>query len=740
MLPKHVFSKDRIVLCRPLPLGCRLAKLLLAVFAILFFSTISLAQEAQWIWSPEHPPGRAPAGDCFFRRTLQIDRVEQASITITADDAYALYVNGRQIGSGNSIQQMEQYDIGRLLRRGRNVIAIRVRNAADGPAAVAARVFVKPAGKPWLSYSTSAAWRSQIEPSAGWQSLSYNDLTWKPAKSFGQLGETAPWDRRSEVSPKRLSENQRFRISREFAVDEVLESETTGSLVNIAFNEFGHLIAAQEGGPLLLIYDSDKDGKLDKTREYCDLIDGIQGILPLNGDVYVTGMGSEGAGVYRLIDKDRNGNLEEAERIVAIDGEISEHGAHGLALGPDGRIYCVLGNQAEYAGEFASTSPLKNYYEGDLVGPRKEDPGGHALGVKAPGGTIIRFDIDGEEVELVAGGLRNAYDIAFHPSGRLFVHDSDMESDEGSVWYRPTSLYEVTEGAEFGWRSGWAKWPSYYYDRLPALLETDRGSPTGACVYDHIMMPQRYHGALFLADWTEGQILCVRLDEKGGAQSEVFLQGQPLNVTDLAVGPDGWLYFCTGGRGTKGGVYQVRWRGTVPDSVKNLGNGIAKAIRQPQLDAAWTRQEIASLKREMGGAWADKVAGVAFSDENTSEFRIRALDLMQLFGPTPTPELLLALSESPNEQVRAKTAQLMALHREDEGVIRGLIGLLEDRSSPVQQTACEALLRADVQVPYRRLRPLFESKDTRITWAARRLLERVPSDEWRDQALEDESP
>ncbi len=716
------------------------ANFLLAFALIISGLPAAEAQEANWIWSPEHPRGRSPAGECYFRKTLQLGSVEQASVTITADDAYELYINGRLIGSGNSIQQMEQYEIGTLLRRGRNVLSVRVQNIADGPAALAAQVLIKPAGSDWQNYSTDASWRTQIESASAWQSPSFNDTGWKPAQVFGALGETAPWDRREEVSPQRLSENQRFRVSREFAVDEILGNDVTGSLVNMAFNEFGHIIAAEEGGPLLLIYDSDKDGVVDKRREYCNLVEQIQGILPLNGDVYVTGVGPEGPGVYRLIDKDRNGALEEAEKIVGFRGEGGEHGAHALSLGPDGRIYCVVGNHSQYDGEFAASSPLQNYYEGDLAIPRLEDPGGHANGIKAPGGTVIRFDTSGEAVELVAGGLRNAFDIAFHPSGRLFVHDSDMESDEGAVWYRPTSLYEVVEGSEFGWRSGWAKWPSYYYDRLPALLETGRGSPTGACVYDHHMFPQRYHGALFLADWTQGQVLCVRLDEKGGAQSEVFLQGQPLNVTDLAIGPDGSLYFCTGGRGTKGGIYQVRWRGTVPSEVTDLGSGVARAIRQPQLDSAWARQSIASLKRELGASWADSVAGVAFSDENSSKYRIRALDLMQLFGPTPTPELLEALSQSPNESVRAKTAQLMALHGDNPEVMNQLTSLLGDRDISVQQAACESLLRAGFAPTYSQLVPLFESSDRRISWAARRLLERIDSNEWKDSLLTSESP
>ncbi|MEZ6079522.1 MAG: hypothetical protein R3C56_28770 [Pirellulaceae bacterium] len=45
-----------------------------------------------------------------------------------------------------------------------------------------------------------------------------------------------------------------------------------------------------------------------------------------------------------------------------------------MTLGPDGRIYCVLGNHVSFEGEFAESSPLKVSYEGDLVGPRYEDP------------------------------------------------------------------------------------------------------------------------------------------------------------------------------------------------------------------------------------------------------------------------------------------------------------------------------------------------------------------------------
>ena len=142
-----------------------------------------------------------------------------------------------------------------------------------------------------------------------------------------------------------------------------------------------------------------------------------------------------------------------------------------------------------------ASSPYHHFYEGDLLQPRYEDASGHAVGIKAPGGSILRTDTSATAVELVAGGLQNPYDLAFNRDGELFTADSDMEWDLGMTWYRPTRVNHVVPGAEFGWRSGWAKWPDYYYDSLPPMVEMGRGSPAGLEVYDHYMLsaplPQR---------------------------------------------------------------------------------------------------------------------------------------------------------------------------------------------------------------------------------------------------------
>ncbi|MBX3421308.1 MAG: c-type cytochrome [Pirellulaceae bacterium] len=714
-------------------------KSLLAVLFLLALAATNrvAAQEANWIWSADQVQGEIPAGDGFFRKQLMVDNVEQATLTITADDRYDLYLNGRLVGNGRSTGQMEQYDISKLLIRGNNVVAVRVTNLVAGHAALAARMYVKSKGKSWQNYSTDATWRCSTLAAEGWQRTGFDDSTWKSARVLGLLGETAPWDRDPETNSKQTTtEDGRFKINAEFVVKEILDSEKVGSLINMAFNEFGHIIAAQESGPLLLIYDSDKDGIPDKTREYCNTVHGIQGILPLNGQVYVTGQGEEGHGVYRLTDEDHNGSIDRATRIVGFKGKFGEHGAHGLVFGPDGYIYCVLGNHVQYDGEFADSSPYKHMYEGDLIQPRMEDPGGHAAGVKAPGGSVIRFDTEGDRVELVAGGLRNAYDLILHPSGKIFAHDSDMEADEGAVWYRPTALYEIAQSGEYGWRSGWAAWPNYYFDRLPATLETGRGSPTGGCTYAHHMFPKRYHNSLFLADWSQGKILCVRLNDKDGPTSEVFIQGHPLNATDIAVGPDGALYFCTGGRGTKGGIYRISWKGKVPDSVKNLGSGLASALKQPQLDSAWARQAIAALKREMGNQWNTQISELVRNEQASPAQRTRALELMQLFGPAPTPLLLTELTTAANPEVRARAAALLGLAEANPLVSAELAKLLDDSDRQVQLEAAEALLRASYEVTATQLVPLLKSTDRRLSYTARQLLQRLPTQQWAAEMLD----
>ncbi|MFN5769201.1 MAG: HEAT repeat domain-containing protein [Pirellulaceae bacterium] len=721
-----------------------LASLAIFIMSIgLLTAGLAGAQETQWIWTPDSPPGAASLGSACFRKTLQLPAIEQARVTIVADDSYELYLNGIQVGQGQSLEHLDQYDASQWFARGRNVIAVRVENRDGKSAGVAVQVQIKPQGKPWQTIATDGTWKCTADVVDGWQMTSFNDSRWEASAVLGKLGETAPFDRPQESQDLVASQGRRWETQPGFEVEEILGDGEVGSLIAMAFNEFGHIIASQEGGPLLLIYDSDKDGRHDKVRTYGDQVKNVQGLLPLNGDLYVTGEGPEGSGLYRLVDQDRDGTLESPKKLVGFEGIAGEHGAHQIALGPDGLLYVAVGNHVKVSQEISSKSPYRHPYEGDLLLPRYEDPGGHAKGIRAPGGTVIRCDLTGNDVEVVAGGIRNAYDLAFHPDGSLWLHDSDMEADVGMTWYRPTQLFEITSGAELGWRSGWAQWPEYYPDRIPPVLDTARGSPTGSIVYDHYTYPAKYHRNLFLADWSEGKIWSVKLEPQGAghkAQAELFVRGQPLNVTDMDVDREGLLYFSVGGRGTDGGIYRVRWTGEPSRELSQLGSGIARAIRQPQLASAWARQEVALLKKEQGVSWNESVAGVAYSPENPARYRIRALELMQLMGPAPTAELLIELSRSPNEQLRSKCAQMLGLMTTSDLAAKRLKEMLRDRDRMVQRTACESLVRLGAEVDPAQLLPLLASEDRWLAFAAKRLLETIDPSLWTDSLIQSKDP
>lgn len=148
--------------------------------------------------------------------------------------------------------------------------------------------------------------------------------------------------------------------------------------------------------------------------------------------------------------------------------------------------------------------------------------------------------------------------------GDVFTFDSDMEWDVNLPWYRPVRIYHCTPGAEFGWRSGAAKTPSYMFDLLPPTIDTGRGSPTGVVFYEHTQFPEKYRGTMLNCDWSMGRILVARMSPKGATYEgtyETLVSGNPLNVSDIEVDQDGTVVFCTGGRRTEGGVYRLVYAG-----------------------------------------------------------------------------------------------------------------------------------------------------------------------------------
>ena len=343
-----------------------------------------------------------------------------------------------------------------------------------------------------------------------------------------------------------------------------IPKERGGSWVSMTFDDRGRILASDQYGGLYRVTLPGSEGE-DLEVETLDLdIGEAQGLLWAEGGLYVVvnGAGQYSSGLYRIEDDDGDGELDGVERLSSFDGS-GEHGPHAVVLGPDKTsLYVVAGNHTNLPPLKSSRVPL--HWSEDLLLPRRPDPNGHAVGKMAPGGWIARSDLGGEGWELVASGMRNAYDLAFDRDGELFTFDSDMEWDIGLPWYRPTRILHVTSGAEYGWRHGSGKWPVSYPDSLPGVVGLGPASPTGIVMGTDSSFPDRWSRALFVGDWAYGIVYAVHLEKKGSSFTgsfETFLQGEPFPVTDMAFGPDGALYLTTGGRRLQSGLYRVRWEG-----------------------------------------------------------------------------------------------------------------------------------------------------------------------------------
>ncbi len=351
-----------------------------------------------------------------------------------------------------------------------------------------------------------------------------------------------------------------------------------GSWVSMTPDPQGRLIASDQYGKLYRI----TPGVGDSPQvEEIDLSIGFaQGLLCAFDSLYVVSYGisppkvkkgsrrakkieSKPAGLYRVRDTNQDDQYDSVELLREFVGK-SEHGPHAVILSPDKKsLYICAGNATKIPNP--ETTRVPKLWKEDQVLVRLPDARGHAAGRLAPGGWVCKTDPDGKSFELVAMGFRNEYDIAFDPNGELFTYDADMEWDVGLPWYRPTRVCHVVSGREFGWRHGSGKWPEFYADSVPPVLNIGPGSPTGIVFGTGAKFPADYQNALFIADWSYGMIYAVRMSSNGStyrATKEKFCSAPALPVTDLVINPvDGAMYFLVGGRRSQSALYRVTYVG-----------------------------------------------------------------------------------------------------------------------------------------------------------------------------------
>ncbi|HPH17266.1 MAG TPA: c-type cytochrome [Haliscomenobacter sp.] len=351
-----------------------------------------------------------------------------------------------------------------------------------------------------------------------------------------------------------------------------------GSWVSMCFDDKGRMLASDQYGGIYrleipAIGTKDLTPKIEKIKLENDTLNfgAAHGLLYAFNSLYVMVNNRssknlpKSSGFYRLQDTDGDDQFDKLTLLKTLKGE-GEHGPHSIKLSPDKQsLYVICGNYTDLPEMDAYKLPKTWKY--DNLFPEIKDPRGHANDRKEPGGWVANVNPEGTKWELVSAGYRNPFDLAFNDVGDLFVYDADMEWDFGLPWYRPTRVCHATSGSEFGWRTGNGKWSASYPDNLPPVINIGQGSPTNLLYAKEAKFPARYKQTLLAFDWSFGIIHAIHLKPSGStytATREEFLSGVPLPLTDGAIGPDGALYFLTGGRRLESDLYRVYYQGAEP--------------------------------------------------------------------------------------------------------------------------------------------------------------------------------
>ena len=352
-----------------------------------------------------------------------------------------------------------------------------------------------------------------------------------------------------------------------------------GSWVAMTFDDKGRMIASDQYGNLYrltipaigsdtsqskIIVDSIVLQLPNDTSKKSRRIGYAHGLLYAFNSLYVM-VNDEGdtansrpSGLYRLQDTNNDDQFDKITFLKRLEGE-GEHGPHSIVLAPDENSLYII------AGNFTKIPRMDNYtappvWQIDNLLPLIRDPNGHDNSVNTHGGWIAQIDSMGSNFNLISAGFRNPFDLAFNDAGDLFTFDSDMEWDFGTPWYRPIRICHVPSGGEFGWRPGTDKWSPANADNLPPLLNIGQGSPTAVFSGVHAHFPEKYRRSIFAFDWSFGIIYAIQPTVDGAgyrASAEEFISGSPLPLTDGLIGPDGALYFLTGGRRLESDLYRV---------------------------------------------------------------------------------------------------------------------------------------------------------------------------------------
>ncbi len=664
---------------------------------------------ADWIWSDAET--RMVESGLMLRKSFELrGAIQHATIRVVADFAKVkLQINGKPAIQSVAFDPLVEADVKSLLLDGTNSIDVSA-SGVIGPSAIAFVLSVVLTSGEDVTIASDTSVQSgegakitslgKVE-SHRWQKEHVPDIS--PFAEYNQWKEALGGDGKkvgSEGAARLSPLPPGFEIVK---IRDALDAE--GSWISMTIDPRGRLIVAQEQKGLLRLTLSDDRNQVAHAETIDTTLGECRGLL-WHGDALYAHANRDNA-LLRLRDTNGDDHFDEVTKLLSTKGGTG-HGRNDLVTGPDGAIHAIVGDDVQVPD----------------ASPRRARPEAAATKELGHWARVVQTE-DGVSWEAMNRGLRNPYGIDFNTDGEAFTYDADNEGDVGLPFYRPTRINHLVSGANYGWhqdRDQTRSLPVYAPDSVPTTLDLGRGSPTSIKFGTLSHFPSPWKDALFVLDWAYGRIIAVHLTPNGasyGGHGELFMEGRPLNVTDLDFDSDGSMWFITGGRKTKSALYRIRYTGepaeaaaplTVQSESRIEFSKQARQLRQ-RLERFHSRTDAAAVGQvwphlNAADPWIRSAARVALEWQPVDQWRALALAAKgDLAGLTS----LLALARAGTDNDRTEIALRLSMFEppSDWGDIEKLTFLrcaeLTDRpNDPATRSRCVAqaiTLAADASGP-----------------------------------------
>jgi putative membrane-bound dehydrogenase-like protein len=444
-----------------------------------------------------------------------------------------------------------------------------------------------------------------------------------------------------------------------------------------------------EGDRIRVLEDTDGDGICDKaTTFYQDpSLQSPMGIAVLGDRVYVC----QAPDLFYLRDTDGDGVADEKIVILTGFGGVDhDHAIHGISFGPDGKLYMSNGDRGLDVTD----------KEGNRIHAGKDAP--------VMAATVLRTDLEGNRLELLAQGMRNPYEPAVDAFGNVFISDND---DDGNQNCR---INYVMEGGHYGYwprRAGNQKLDAVHWNEdrpgvVPKMVRTGFGSPCGLLFYDGgLIDPLR--GTLLHADAGPGVVRSYPYENQAaGFKSEIVevLSAEAdswFRPVDVCAAPDGSVFVAdwydpgVGGHRMadheRGRIYRLAPAAgdyNVPALDLATGAGLSNALTSSNQARRFLAYEALSDRIKNG----DLSTIRSILTSNNRYARARAAWLLPEAGDRGVS---LLLESTRDEQAAVRTQAVRALASVDIESLQDAAWLKNDESPQVRRQLLIELARTD---------------------------------------------